>query len=166
MQKIIFSFISLLIAPIAFSQADSAIAPPYKRFPDIPPFRLLTPDSSSVFTKTDLKKNRPVLIILFSPECEHCRRETEDIVKHIDDFEKIQIVMATTMPFDKMKQFYTDYQLARHKNITVGRDIQYLLPVYYDIRNLPFLAFYDRKGKLIEAFEGSLPVEKMLTRFE
>ena len=34
------------------------------------------------------------------------------------------------------------------------------------IRNLPFLAFYNRKKELISVFEGSLPMEKALLEFE
>ncbi|MBL7740436.1 MAG: redoxin domain-containing protein [Chitinophagaceae bacterium] len=158
-----------LIVPAFFlyAQTDTSITqPPYRKFLSVPPFKLLRPDSSTVFTKADLKKNRPVLIMLFSPDCDHCRQETGEIIRHIDKFKKIQIIMSTTLPFSKMKQFHTEYSLDRFENIITGRDMDYLLPVYYDIRNLPFLAFYDKKGKLIDVFEGVLPVEKILPKFE
>ncbi len=106
------------------------------------------------------------MIMLFSPDCDHCQHETEEIIKHMDEFKKIQIVMATTLPFDKMKEFYAKYNLKRFENITMGRDTKFVLPVFYDIRNLPFLAFYDKKGALIDSFEGSLPVEKVLEKFK
>lgn len=150
----------------AVAQKDSVAAPPYKRFPTVPPFRLLKSDSTTVFTKSDLKKNRPVLVMLFSPDCEHCRQETEAIIHRIDEFKKIQIVMATTLPFAMMKDFVSRYRLDLFDNITVGRDIGYFLLTFYGIRNFPFHACYDKKGRLTQAFEGSLTVEKLLAGFE
>jgi hypothetical protein len=65
-----------------------------------------------------------------------------------------------------MKEFYKRYDLSRFSNIVVGVDKSFLLPVYYNVRNLPFLAFYNKKKELIDVFEGALPVEKVLEKFE
>ena len=84
----------------------------------------------------------------------------------IDSFKDIQIVMATFMPFDKMKGFYQDYKLDRFPNITVGYDTQHMLATYYRISYTPFLAFYDKKGNLIEGIQGGLPLTKVLEYFK
>ncbi len=106
------------------------------------------------------------MIMLFSPDCEHCQHETEDIFAHMDELKKVQIVMSTTMPFDKMLEFYNKYDLKRFDNIIVGRDIGYFFPVFYNIHSLPFLAFYNKKKELISVFSGSLPVEKVIAELE
>jgi len=162
MKRIIFAVPSLAFYLAGFAQNDSIPEAPYKRFPTPPPFRLLLTDSSTYFTKDELAKKKAVMVMLFSPECEHCRLETEEIIQHIDAFEKVQIIMSTTLPFGKMAAFYTNYNLKRFDNIIVGKDINYLLPTFYNIRNLPFLAFYDKNKKLISVFEGALPIEKIL----
>ena len=132
--------IALLLNSIAYAQTDSIVAP-YKRFPNLPPFKILLTDSSTYFTKDDLDKKKAVMIMLFSPDCEHCQHETEDIITHIDEFKKTQIVMTTMLPFDKMVEFYKKNDLKRFDNIVVGRDIGFYFPVFYDVHNLPFLAF-------------------------
>lgn len=165
MRNLFSGLLLLILSATVSAQQDSLNIPPYKRFPTVPPFKLLKADSISFFTKADLKKNKAVLLVIFSPECEHCQHETEEIIKHIDDFKKIQIVMTTTWPLSMMKNFCTKYNLERFDNITAGQDINYMLPSYYSIRNMPFLAFYDKKGKLIDTFEGALPVEKVLAKF-
>ncbi len=156
----------LLISTVISAQKDSTSAPlpAYKSFPGLPPFKLLLTDSTTWFTKDDVTK-RKALIIIFSPDCEHCQHETEELVAHINDFKKTEIIMATPLPFEKMKEFYGHYDLGRFKNIIVGRDVSYLLPVFYNVKNLPYLAFYDKKGNLIDTFEGSLPMEKVLEKF-
>ena len=157
----------LLINTGLFAQTDSTAAPlpAYKSFPELPPLKLLLTDSTTWYTKDDIPKKKQTLIIIFSPECEHCQHETEALIAHINDFKNIQILMSTTLPFSEMKEFYNHYELGRYKNIVVGKDISYLLPVFYNIRMLPFMAFYDKKGTLIDVFEGSLPIEKVLEKF-
>lgn len=139
--------------------------PPYKRFPTLPPLKLLLTDSVTQFTDKDLKKNKAVFLFIFSPDCDHCQKETEELIEKIDSFKNIQIVMATILPFDKMKSFYETYKLSQYPNIIVGHDYQYLLSTYYRMRTLPFLAFYDKKGNLIDGVEGALPLTKVLRYF-
>ena len=100
--------------------------------------------------------------MLFSPDCEHCQHEMQQIINNIDAFEKTQLILSTTRDFSKMVEFIKDYQLDRFENIVVGKDVSYMLPVFYDIRNLPFLAFYNRQKQLISVFEGAMPVEKII----
>jgi thioredoxin-related protein len=162
MRRIIFSVLFSALCFAGFTQNDSLPEAPYKRFPAAPPFKLLLTDSSTYFTKDGLAKKKAIMIMLFSPDCEHCQHKTEEIIKHIDAFEKVQIVMSTTLPFDKMLAYYNKYDLKRFDNIIMGKDISYLLPTFYNIRNLPFLAFYNKKKELISVFEGALPIEKII----
>lgn len=162
--KIRWFVLMLFFLPLwLFSQTEPE--PTYKRFPTLPPLILLLPDSSTIITEKDLKKEVPVFFILFSPDCEHCQKETEELIDNIEKIKEIQIVMATMLPFSKMKAFYEQYQLNRFSNIIVGWDKTYILPPFYRVKTLPFLAFYDKKGKLIDALEGALPVNKVLEKF-
>lgn len=158
--------IALILVTSTFAQTDSVPPPPYKRFPTVPPFRLLQVDSATWYTKDNLPRKKPVLIMVFSPDCEHCKHETEEIIKNIKQFKKIQIVMATFMPMDKMKKFYGFFELYRYENIIVGRDENFILAPFYNLRNMPFLAFYDKKGNLIDVHEGNMAIEEVLKKFE
>jgi hypothetical protein len=162
MTKIIFSVLLSAFSFYSYAQTEMPKEAPYKRFPSVPPMKLLLTDSSTYFTKEDIAKKKAVMIMLFSPDCDHCQHKTEEIIQHIDAFEKVQIIMSTNLTFDKMVEFYKKYDLKRFDNIVVGRDINFMLPVFYNIRNLPFLAFYNKKKELISVFEGAMPLEKML----
>lgn len=158
MKKYLLLFCLATIAITCFSQKDS-IQAPYQKFPVFPPVKLMLPGKET-FTKNDLPKKKPVMLMIFSPMCEHCKQETEELIKNIDLFSKSAIVMATMMPYDSMMSFREKYKLDQFENIIVGQDMQFFLPSFYMITNLPFLAFYDKKGKLISSFEGSLPIVK------
>jgi thioredoxin-related protein len=150
--------ISFVCATDIYSQADT-IQPPFKRFPTFPPVTLKLPGNET-FTKADLPKKKPVMLMIFSPDCDHCKHETEDLLKNIDLFDKTEIVMATMMPFDSMMKFREKYKLADYKNIIVGQDTHFFLAPFYKISYLPFLAFYDKKGKLISFFQGTMDIGK------
>lgn len=165
MKKLIIVFVSLFFITAIIAQNDS-IQPPYKRFPFFPPVKLLLPDSVSYFTKADLKKKSPALLMLFNPQCEHCQHETEELIKNIDKFENIQVVMVTSMLFDSMMTFRQKYKLAQYKNIVVARDANFFLFSFYLNHSLPLLAFYDKKKELIKIFEGSMKMEDVIEVFK
>jgi thioredoxin-related protein len=164
MKKMFLLSALIFIAVTSFSQ--DSLAAPYKRFPTVPAFKLLKIDSSSYFTKNDLKKNKPVLIMIFNPDCDHCKHETEEIIKHIDELKDVQIVMSTMMSFDAMKSFYENYNLHRFENITVGQDVSFTLPSFYQIHFMPYLAMYDKKGNLLTTFEGSMKIDDLINVFK
>ena len=139
---------------------------PYLKYPTIPPFHLLKLDSSTYLTKDDIKKHRRTLVMFFSPDCDHCKHQTESILGDFSDFKDVEIVMATYQPFSEMKEFYAHYHLSDHPNIKIGRDEKFFLAPFYKIRNLPYLALYDKKGNLITTFEGTQKVETLVKAFQ
>ncbi len=165
LMKTFLSFCFVLIALTSFAQKDSAFAPPYQRFPVLPPLQVLLADSTTKYTKADLPKNKPVLIMLFSPDCEHCQHEAEMFYAGRDLLDKIQIVMITTYPIFRMTDFASKYGLDSMKNVVVAKDPHYFLIPFYDVHNFPFMALYDKKGKFIQTIESSATVEKILAAF-
>jgi thioredoxin-related protein len=140
--------------------------PPYLKNPGIPLFRLLEVDSVHYVTNSDLKKNHKVLIMFFSPECDHCKHQMRDILADINKFKDIEIVMATFQPFEEMKTFYNYYRIHDHSNILMGRDEKYMFPPFYRMQTLPFLALYDKKGQFIKRFEGNQKADSILLAFQ
>jgi thiol-disulfide isomerase/thioredoxin len=162
MEKLVSLLIVTVLGLGVIAQKDSVPQPAYLRFPTVPPLKILRVDSVTYFTKDNLKKNKPSMIMIFNPGCEHCKHEMEEIIKNIDDFKDIQIIMSTPQSFAEMKDFYKEYKLNNYPNIVVGRDEHFVLPSFYFIHSLPFLAFYDKNQKLISVHEGSMTVPKIL----
>lgn len=173
MKKLIATLILLTITGSILNaqQKDStatstAQVAPYLRFPTLPPFRLLGLDSTSIYSKDHLQKNRPVLLLVFSPGCDHCKYEAEQLVRRASDFKKIQVVMASTAPLSEIKGFHEQYNLNAIQGLIIGNDYQAILPGFYMLSNLPFHALYNKKGKLLTTFEGSVTLEKVLIAFD
>lgn len=163
MKRWIFSFVILLISTISFAQSDSVQAA-YLRFPTIPPFTLLKVDSTEL-TRNDIHKNRQTMIMYFSPECSHCQHQTEDMLAEMDKLKNTEIIMATYEKFEDMTAFYEKYHIAKYPNIKMGRDTKFFFVPFYRMKNLPYMALYDKKGNLITTFEGNHKIDKLVNAF-
>lgn len=162
--KAVFSSLFLLFSLLSFSQRDTT-TPLYKRFPTLPPLQLILTDSTK-YTSENVPKKKPVLILFFSPDCEHCQHETEELVSHKENFKNIHIIMVSTYPLYRLKEFADKYGLMALNNVTITKDPYYFLLTFYNIHNFPYLALYNKKGALIETFEGTPSMDKVLLLFE
>ena len=98
------------LAAICTANAQQDTTALYLQFPDVPPFTIQTAPDSTTFAKADLKKRKPTLIILFSPDCDHCKHQTKLLKTDIALLKNVQIVMVSFLNFDLIKKFYEDFQ--------------------------------------------------------
>ena len=157
MKKLFALPVLLFFSIIAFSQEDSTL-PVYQRFPTVPQFTVFKAPDSTSFTRDDLKKNKPVVFMIFSPDCEHCQHETEKLLANIDKFKNAQIIMITYLPYNEMMAFYKTYKIANYPQIVMARDTKFFFPVFFKVRNLPSIYVYDKKGNFKKNFEGSVDI--------
>lgn len=162
--KHLFIFLfSLFAYSSSFSQsAGSEETPVYLRFPSIPSFTVFKAPDSTAFTREDLHKKKSTVFVIFSPDCEHCQRETEMITQNIRDFKNTQIVMITYLPYEEMISFYKKYKIASYPQIVMARDTKFFFPVFYKVRNLPSIFVYDKRGKFKKSFEGDVKVQTIV----
>jgi thioredoxin-related protein len=129
----------------------------------MPPYRILKTDST-YSTPANLKKNRRVMLIYFSPDCPHCQRLMYEMKPKMNEFGDTQIVMITwSQNYDirAIKVFYRDFGLSKYPNIIVGTEgYSYTVQKYFNIQTTPYIAIYNKEGKMTQAFdkETKLPV--------
>ena len=150
MRTIIFVVILCFFAVSVSAQKDTL--PVYKQFPTVPPFKLRVLPDSSVFVRDDLKKKKKLIIMMFSPDCDHCIHTVEALIKDIDVVKDYQLLMVTSLPYPMVQNFYNRFKLADHKNITVGVDNAYFLGTFFNVKSFPSLYVYDKKGHFKNEF--------------
>ena len=123
MKNLLFT-LSLFFAVAASAQYQ---VPPYKQNKAVPGFELEQAGNKK-FNTTSLKKGVPVMIMFFSPGCDHCIHQFEDMVKRMKDLKNYQIVMATYQPIEELEEFNAKYKISKYPNIITGRDANYFLP--------------------------------------
>ncbi len=159
MKKYIPLLLIVVLSKTALAQTDTSLL--YLRFPVVPAFKLTNIADSSYFTKTDLKKKKSTIIIIFSPTCEHCVEETKELKEKINLFKKAQIIMVSPLEYNYLRQFYDSNKIADYPTITMGRDPGYFLGTFYKVRSLPSIFVYNKKGNLVKSFIGSTAVEEI-----
>jgi thiol-disulfide isomerase/thioredoxin len=157
--KRVLVLVGLLFGFVA-THAQKDTLPPYKQVPVIPAFVIQLTDSS-MFAKKDIPRKRPVVMIYFNPECGHCQLEAQELAKNMDKFKNVFFVMAAYHDLEEIKDFAVTYGLDKFKNVRIGRDSKYFIPVFYDVKTTPFSAVYDRKGNLLKAFPQGMSIEEL-----
>ena len=100
----------------------------------------------------------PVVLIYFSPDCEHCQDFTKDMIKNYSIFANKQVVMITFQSMEMLKPFVNQHKLGTYNNIKVGTEgYSYTVQRYYQIKSFPYIALYDKAGNLVQTFEGEQP---------
>jgi thiol-disulfide isomerase/thioredoxin len=151
----------LLISSVFVNAQTKDSLPPYLKEPVIiPPFNILLTDSTT-FSKKDLPKKKFIVITYFNPECGHCQDEATALAKNMNKFKNVFFVMAAYKELSLIKEFSEDFGLNTFTNLRIGRDTQYFLPAYYAVRQTPFTAVYDKKGKFVKAFENGYTIEEL-----
>lgn len=159
MRKYIILMFCIFLSKVVLAQEDTTLL--YMRFPTVPPFNITKIADSTQFTKDDLKKKKATMIFVFSPDCEHCQHETNELIANIKLFKKAQIIMASVLEYPILKKFYDKYKIADYPNIIMGRDPTYFLGTFYHVKFFPAIFVYDKKGKFVKAFDGSVPIQEI-----
>lgn len=149
---------------IAFSVAGCGAAyaqVTYKNLPEFPAFKLKDVNGEEFTTTKVLKKDKPTVIIYFSPTCSHCQHQTEDITGNIKIFKDVQFLMVTSYPPEDYKTFLETYAIAKFGNITFGYDPEFRLGGFLDLESLPGVFIYDGKGQLKNHYETNLKPQKL-----
>ncbi|HEX5554662.1 MAG TPA: redoxin domain-containing protein [Chitinophagaceae bacterium] len=158
-------FFLFLIAPFclqAQSSSSKSSEPTYLRFPEVPPFAMTTP-SGKVFMNKDLQKHKPVMIFLFSVDCEHCQHQTKEITKNIARFKGTQIVMITPFEHNEMTAFYRGYGVNHYPGIiTMGSDSTRKLNMFYQQHFFPGIYIYNKHNKLVYHHEGTAKIDTLV----
>ena len=132
----------------------------------IPSFRMLQTDGK-YYSDKDIPKNRPVVLIYFAPDCDHCIKMMDELFKKIRQLDKSTVVLVTFKPVNDLPWFEKKYQTGKFPNISVGTEgTSYILRNYYRLDRTPFTAVYDKKGQLAFSYKDETPVNAMLDRFK
>ena len=113
------------------------------------------------YTSAQLAKG-PVVLVYFSPDCDHCQHFTEYMIKNYNKVANKQVVMITFQDMSMLKPFVNRYKLSQYPNIKVGTKGQTLLVQrYYGIHSFPYVAIYDKAGKHFGTSEGDKPYDQI-----
>lgn len=133
-----------------------------RKNPDLPSFNLLLIDSTTIFNTSQIPKGAPFFLVYFSPDCESCQKETEDLIQHMHDLKNTKFYFATNDPFDRLQLFDEHYKINRYPNIVLGRDYDFFIPKHYKPGGTPYLLLYDKTKRLRAIYSGGAQADKIV----
>lgn len=136
---------------------------PYKLYPELPAFNIRLTDSFTIFNTFHIAKGKPSIIILFDPDCKHCKMFTEEFMKQIDKMADVNFYWVTHNASNTMlKDFAAKHNFANYPQIkVVGRDYEFFFLDYYGVRSLPSIVVYDKNKMVVKLFEGNATFEDL-----
>ena len=100
-----------------------------------------------IFSAADLPKGRPLVIIYFDPDCDHCQKLMDTLFKKINSFNKAELVLVTYKPVSEIAVFEKKHNTHKYTNMKVGTEgTGFYLRNYFKLMIMPFTALYDKKG--------------------
>ncbi|MBS4043578.1 MAG: hypothetical protein KGZ59_07160 [Chitinophagaceae bacterium] len=156
--------IILLVFPlIAHLQPSKDKDAPYFKHQSYPDIKLILTDSTTIFNKENLPKDKTVALIFFSPDCEHCQHTAQEIVQKMDSLQNIVMVWngPSYIPLTDTKTFYEKYELNKYPNIIMGKEVAYFMPIFYRIEITPYAAIY-KNGSFYTELRNSITVKDLI----
>jgi len=129
----------------------------------LPSLDLLLSDSLTHINTMDVKGGNPVVLLYFSPDCDHCQKETKSILHHMDSLNNVKFYFITNDSLDRIRIFRSAFHLDKYSNITVGWDNQYLFLRQFKDAAPPYLVIYDSKLRQIGILNGEVEADKIVT---
>jgi thiol-disulfide isomerase/thioredoxin len=160
LKKII--FLLILCSAFAVGYSQDASANTLKNIQQIPSFTIVAAPDSSSFSNKELQKNKPVIIMFFNPDCDHCQTETKELLAYKEELKDIQIVMVSALPYSLIRTFYIEYNILSMPNIKMGQDVNFVLGTKYLPERYPGIYVYDAAGNLAKVFAGNVGVPTIL----
>jgi len=130
----------------------------------IPPFKM-TLSNNKIFNAADLPKGKPLVLIYFDPDCDHCQKLMADLFKKINNFKKVEMVLITFKSVTEVAAFEKKYTTSKYANMKVGTEgTLFYLKNYYKLVKMPFTALYDSKGNYNFSYREETPVDDLIKR--
>lgn len=157
MSKIFYSVIGLLLLFCAETKGQ------FKKGSAIAPF-VITLSNGQVFKAANVKKNVPVMLVYFAPDCDHCQHFSKDLLLNASLIKGKQVIMVTYFKLEDLVQFDKEYKLSANPNIRIGTEgTKFIVRKYYNIQQFPYIVMYNSNGLEATRFTTDVPFETIKT---
>lgn len=171
MKQIVSTFLFLLAVSCAVAQSAPKQIPGtegQKTHPEaavnstIPPFRYVTHQRKFI-TNQDIPVNKPVIMVLFNPTCDHCQKAAQILKDNKALFGQSTVVLVTFVSnFGELEGFVQSQGLAMEPNFFICAAEEkaitsYFMPNYI----LPQILVYNKQHKLKKVFYETMQADSV-----
>lgn len=167
MQKRLYTVIcTISIVSSAFMSCNKPVKKKVDEFRQelaMPDFTFIKAPDSTIVQSSEIDKSGLVVVKYFSPNCNHCQNEAEDMVRYKDSLKNIRTIWMAGDWFslDQITGFREEYKLDELNPIGVGQNFKGDLIMFYNLRSVPYAAVY-KDNQFIKDFRGRFDVRDLV----
>lgn len=110
-----------------------------------------------------LANSANLLVMIFSPECEHCNATARILENNAAAFKQSKLLLLTSnILSDLIPNFAAEHQLYKYPHTYVGFDSSDFAKKIFLYQSLPQITIYSSQRKLLKSFTGDIPVDSLL----
>lgn len=144
------SILKLLIVVSLVTVGFSAVSQPNK----LPPFQMIQANGK-LFKAQQLPMGKPILLVYFSPGCDHCEKLVLQMTKHYKELKKLSVALITYRPVKDVASFVEQFALQQHPNFYTGTEgNSFFIKNYYHLEQLPFMVLFTKNGDLVQQYHS------------
>ena len=131
----------------------------------MPEINALDMFGDSINCKNILNPGMNTAIFFFSPECDACRKEINDILQFRNDFRNTQWLFITIAQYEELDRFLNQYPIHLLSGAFLLREDYPINHMLFNVSVPPALFVYDKKGKLITMHKGEILIQSIIKDF-
>ena len=131
---------------------------PYRIMPEICALDMF---GDSINCKNILNPEMKTAILFFSPDCNSCRNEINDILQFRNEFRDIQWVFITVAQYEDLDCFLNEYPIHLLPDAYLLREDYPINHMLFNVSVPPALFVYDKKGTLIAKHKGEILIQSI-----
>jgi len=128
----------------------------------LPDFKVTSISTNQSVNSHILSAGHPTIFLYFSPQCEHCQKETRDLINHRDELRNVNIAWITNDPIDSLKAFSRHFRLDTIPNSFVGADNEFSFYRVFLPPVTPYIAIYDRYQTLLKIYYEETDISNII----
>jgi hypothetical protein len=128
----------------------------------LPVFTIMSIDSSACMSSNNIPTGRPIILMYFNPDCDHCQQETRELLAHIGQLRETSIYLVTNGDTEALIKYCQNFRLDTVKNLIIGKDYQYSFFRAYLPPVVPFIAIYNSRKELVKIYNGEIEMYRVI----
>lgn len=128
---------------------------------NLPDFKFFTLDKAP-FTRSNIQKGKPVLVVHFHPECENCQWAAKEMKGKMDLLSDVQVLMVSSADPVKVKEFMSHFELDKYSQVIPLLDSEFTFFKTFGISIVPLEMIYNKDHKLVKYYKGEVRIETIV----
>lgn len=116
----------------------------------------------NLFSNSDLKNNRPIVLTYFNSGCDFCQQEAKNIRENIRLLNDVLLLLVSSEPPDAISNFAQQNDLIQCDNVVFLHDVNSKVASLFGVSTIPTTLIYNKDLQLMKIHKGPIKAPLIL----